>query len=222
MGLQIPGLDWCLYVIEPGDKVVRPIALTAARRQIRKIEPHGRVGRNLHMKCPSRSLTTAIAGACLGLLAREAPAHAADIPLKAPAMATVFDWTGLYIGAHTGFSRGASSAILNDPAPSTTRNVFDGQIGGVQAGYNYRSSSRRSGRCRSRHFVSELFHVEQDRVLGDDGELRASSKPGTTSERRAAASAMPRVPPCSTLPAALPGPANVSPIRPRSEPRKRS
>jgi len=93
------------------------------------------------MKCPSRNLTTAIAGAGLGLLALDAPAVATDIPLKAPAMAAVFDWTGFYLGAHTGFSRGASSAILSDPAPGTTRNVFGGVIGGVQGGYNYRSSS---------------------------------------------------------------------------------
>jgi high affinity Mn2+ porin len=93
------------------------------------------------MKCPRRNLTTAIAGAGLGLLALDGPAHAADMPLKAPAAATIFDWTGLYIGAHTGFSRGASSAGLSDPAPATTQNVFDGMIGGVQAGYNYRSSS---------------------------------------------------------------------------------
>jgi high affinity Mn2+ porin len=93
------------------------------------------------MKCPSRNLTTAIAGAGLGLLAFDAPAYAADIPLKAPVLETVFDWTGLYFGAHTGLSRGASSAIVSDPAPGTTRNVFGGLIGGVQGGYNYRSSS---------------------------------------------------------------------------------
>jgi len=103
--------------------------------------PHGRAGRNLHMKCPRRNLTTAIAGAGLGLLALDGHADAADIPPKTPAMATVFDWTGLYIGAHTGFGRGASRAVLSDPAPSTAPSVFDGLIGGVQAGYNYRSTS---------------------------------------------------------------------------------
>jgi high affinity Mn2+ porin len=95
------------------------------------------------MKCPHRNLTTAIAGVGLGLFVLDAPAHAAEIPLKAPAPTTaaIFDWTGLYLGGHAGFSRGASRAILSDPAPGTTQNVFDGLIGGVQAGYNYRSSS---------------------------------------------------------------------------------
>ena len=93
------------------------------------------------MKCPSRNLTTAIAGAGLGLLTLEAPAHAADLALKAPAMQTIFNWTGLYIGGHTGFSRGSSRAILSDPAASPAGNVFDGLIGGVQAGYNYRLAS---------------------------------------------------------------------------------
>jgi len=89
----------------------------------------------------SRNLTTAIAGAGLGLLAFNGAAQAADLPLKAPAMAPVFDWTGLYIGGHTGFGQGASRGTLGDPATDTARNVFGGLIGGVQAGYNYRLSS---------------------------------------------------------------------------------
>ena len=164
---------------------------------------------------------TAIAGAGLGLLALDAPAHAADIPLKAPAMATVFDWTGLYIGAHTGFSRGASSAILSDPAPDTTSNVFGGQIGGVQAGYNYRSSSGVLVGVEAD--ISFPNYFTSNKIVSSLTTANsASSKRGTTSERRAAASAMPRAPHCSTSPAASPGPANASPTRPLSEPTKRS
>ena len=83
----------------------------------------------------------AFAGVGLGLLAFASPALAADLPLKAPPIQSVFDWTGLYIGAHAGFSRGSSSAVLGDPTPAATGNVFDGMIGGVQAGYNLRLPS---------------------------------------------------------------------------------
>ena len=58
------------------------------------------------------------------------------IALATGSSARAADWTGLYIGAHSGFSRGSSNAVLTDPAPATTGNVFDGMIGGVQAGYN--------------------------------------------------------------------------------------
>ena len=76
----------------------------------------------------------------LSLLALDGVAIAADIPvrapLKAPYIQSVFDWTGLYIGAHAGFGRGASSAVLTDPAITTTNSSFGGMIGGVHAGYN--------------------------------------------------------------------------------------
>jgi high affinity Mn2+ porin len=89
----------------------------------------------------SRSWERIFAGMGFGLLALDGPAVAADLPLKAPPIQSIFDWTGLYIGGHTGFSRGSSSAVLSDPAATATRNVFDGVIGGVQAGYNYRLRS---------------------------------------------------------------------------------
>ena len=63
------------------------------------------------------------------------------MPLKAPYLQPAFDWSGFYIGGHTGYGRGSSSAVLTDPAIATTSNVFSGLIGGVQAGYNYRLSS---------------------------------------------------------------------------------
>lgn len=74
------------------------------------------------------------------LLAADAAA-AADLRVKAPALKAVYDWTGLYIGAHVGFGRGSSRATLADPLIATNRNVFDGMTGGVQAGYNYRLNS---------------------------------------------------------------------------------
>jgi high affinity Mn2+ porin len=89
----------------------------------------------------SRSWERALAGVGFGLLALNGPAVAADMPVKAPHIQAVFDWTGLYIGAHAGYSRGASSAVLSDPVPAPTGNVFSGVIGGVQAGYNVRLPS---------------------------------------------------------------------------------
>jgi high affinity Mn2+ porin len=63
------------------------------------------------------------------------------MPVRASYIRSVFDWTGLYVGAHAGFGRGSTTAVLADPAISTTSNSFGGMIGGVQAGYNYQLPS---------------------------------------------------------------------------------
>jgi high affinity Mn2+ porin len=89
----------------------------------------------------SRPLERVFAGVSFSLLALDGSAVATEMPVKAPHIQAVFDWTGLYIGAHAGYSRGASSAVLSDPAPIAARNTFSGVIGGVQVGYNYRLSS---------------------------------------------------------------------------------
>jgi high affinity Mn2+ porin len=89
----------------------------------------------------SRSWERVFAGAGLSLLVVDGPAMASDMPVKAPHIQSVFDWTGLYIGAHAGYSRGSSNAVLSDPATAATSNVFDGMIAGVQAGYNVRLPS---------------------------------------------------------------------------------
>jgi len=90
----------------------------------------------------SRSWECAL-GVALGIVIQDAPTIAADVylPVKAPHLQSIFDWTGLYVGAHAGFGRGASSAVLSDPATTTTSNSFSGMIGGVQAGYNYQLPS---------------------------------------------------------------------------------
>jgi high affinity Mn2+ porin len=77
----------------------------------------------------------------MGLLVVDGPAMASDMPVKAPHIQSLFDWTGFYIGAHAGYSRGSSNAVLSDPATTATSNFFGGMIGGVQAGYNYRLPS---------------------------------------------------------------------------------
>jgi high affinity Mn2+ porin len=89
----------------------------------------------------NRCSRSVFAGVGLSLFALDGPAGAADMPVKAPHIQAVFDWTGLYIGAHAGYSRGSSSAVLSDPATLAASNTFSGTIGGVQAGYNYRLRS---------------------------------------------------------------------------------
>ncbi len=82
-----------------------------------------------------------LAGVALGALTLGGPASAADMALKAPVYKTVYDWTGFYIGVHTGYGGGKSNAVLSDPAITTSDNRFSGIIGGVQAGYNVRLPS---------------------------------------------------------------------------------
>ena len=109
--------------------------VTSSDRMIRigKLRP---VNRN------RRFLECALAGAAFGALTFGSPARAADIPLKAPHLRPAFDWSGFYIGGHTGYGRGMSSAVLSDPLPvSVTGSVFSGVIGGVQGGYNVLLSS---------------------------------------------------------------------------------
>ncbi len=82
-----------------------------------------------------------LAGLALGVLWLDG-AVAADIPLKAPRIQQVYDWTGLYFGAHAGFGRGHSNAVLGDSSIATTNNSFGGPFGGLQAGYNFQLPSR--------------------------------------------------------------------------------
>jgi high affinity Mn2+ porin len=82
-----------------------------------------------------------LAGLALGVLWLDGAA-AADIPLKAPRIQQIYDWTGLYFGAHAGFGRGHSNAALSDPSIATTNNAFGGPFGGLQAGYNVQLPSR--------------------------------------------------------------------------------
>ena len=89
----------------------------------------------------NRCSRSVFAGVGLSLFALDGPAGAADMPVKAPHIQAVFDWTGLYIGAHAGYSRGSLSAVLSDPATLAASNTFSGTIGGVQAGYNVLLSS---------------------------------------------------------------------------------
>src|SRR5205809_2086555 len=86
----------------------------------------------------SRPFGGVLVGVGLALLAFELPAMAADLPLKAPAAKTVYDWTGFYLGGHTGYGAGSFGPGTN---PLPEQGVFlphslTGLIGGYQAGYN--------------------------------------------------------------------------------------
>jgi len=83
-----------------------------------------------------RSLQYALAGAAVGAIALGSPVLAADLPVKAPQYRPAFDWSGFYIGGHTGYSRGTSSAVLSDPQIAASSGTFSGVMGGVQVGYN--------------------------------------------------------------------------------------
>src|SRR5882724_7995544 len=82
-----------------------------------------------------------LAGAAVGAMTLGNPALAADLPVKAPQFRPAFDWSGFYIGGHTGYSRGSSSAVLTDPLLAASSGTFSGVIGGVQGGYNVRLPS---------------------------------------------------------------------------------
>jgi high affinity Mn2+ porin len=101
----------------------------------------GRTGNVRTVNRKRRSLEHALAGAAFGALALGSPAMAADMPLKAPHLRPAFDWSGFYIGGHTGYGRGSSTAVLSDPLAVSTNSVFSGVIGGVQGGYNVQMPS---------------------------------------------------------------------------------
>src|SRR5579863_6706643 len=102
-----------------------------------------------------RILRWAWMGACSAMIALSAPAaHAADLPVKAPAAAG-YDWTGFYVGGHVGLATGNSAWTL-DPlgggAPTAgsfslyqSPNSFKESgswFEGVQAGYNWMPRNR--------------------------------------------------------------------------------
>ena len=45
--------------------------------------------------------------ASLWLFSLACPARAADLPVKAPALQAVYDWTGFYVGGHFGYGQGS-------------------------------------------------------------------------------------------------------------------
>ena len=91
----------------------------------------------------SRPFGGVLVGVGLALLAFELPAMAADLPLKAPAAKTVYDWTGFYLGGHVGYG-GGSFGPGTHPLPEQGvlfPHSITGLIGGYQAGYLRQLSS---------------------------------------------------------------------------------
>jgi high affinity Mn2+ porin len=81
--------------------------------------------------------------ASLWLLSLACPARAADMPLKAPALLAVYDWTGFYVGGHFGYGQGSLGPdSLQLPLQGV---VFPhspmGIIGGYDMGYNRQLSN---------------------------------------------------------------------------------
>ncbi|MGE5159749.1 MAG: carbohydrate porin [Gemmatimonas sp.] len=73
-----------------------------------------------------------------GVFAVEPAASATDLPLKAPALKAVYDWTGFYVGGHFGYG-GGSLGPGSNALPQ--QGIFfphspTGLIGGYQMGYN--------------------------------------------------------------------------------------
>ena len=73
-----------------------------------------------------------------GVLALPAAGRAADLPMKAPALKTVYDWTGFYVGGHFGYGD-ASFGPGTNPLPEQGvifPHSATGLSGGYQLGYN--------------------------------------------------------------------------------------
>ena len=84
---------------------------------------------------------------CLDTCSRQRPvAFAADaaMPVKAPPISSVYDWTGFYVGGHFGW--GLSTQPMNlSMAPGDVLSEpyrASGMLGGLQAGYNYQLPNR--------------------------------------------------------------------------------
>jgi high affinity Mn2+ porin len=87
--------------------------------------------------------TWAIASTVLLAASTEYQARAADLALKVPMLRTAYDWTGFYLGGHTGYGTGSfgpgTNAIPDQGVvfpPSVT-----GLIGGYQFGINQQLSN---------------------------------------------------------------------------------
>jgi outer membrane immunogenic protein len=88
-----------------------------------------------------------LAGAVL--LGTAASAQAADLAVKAPyykaPVASVYDWTGFYIGVNAGVGLGRDRSVLNVNAfPPTANSTYlspQGGLGGGQIGYNWQTYS---------------------------------------------------------------------------------
>src|SRR5215212_7539663 len=77
-----------------------------------------------------------IAGLALGVLSLDGAA-AADIPLKAPRIQQVYDWTGFYAGGHLGYGRGHATDRFANSITVVPDKPVGSLFGGLQFGYNH-------------------------------------------------------------------------------------
>jgi len=98
---------------------------------------NARAGNTHTMNRGSRSWERVIAGVGLGMLMFDGPAIAADMPLKAPVLKAVYDWTGFYVGGAVGYGGGNLGAGTNTLPEQGAffQHSSTGFIGGFDVGY---------------------------------------------------------------------------------------
>jgi outer membrane immunogenic protein len=101
-----------------------------------------------------------LAGAALAALVA-GPAMATDLPVKAPPIVPVYDWTGFYIGINGGYSFGRSETDFDFPGFPVVSGKFNinGAVLGGQAGHNWQ--------------------VNPNWVVGVEGDLQWARQTGT-------------------------------------------
>ena len=98
---------------------------------------NARAGNTHPMNRCNRSWERVIAGVGLGMLMFDGPAIAADMPLKAPVLKAVYDWTGFYVGGAVGYGGGNLGAGTNTLPEQGAffQHSSTGFIGGFDVGY---------------------------------------------------------------------------------------
>src|ERR1700687_5013355 len=91
--------------------------------------------------CIIGSTTSAVLATCSFAAAADLPAN---MPIKAPVRAAIYDWTGFYVGGQVGYGQGSFGPGTN-PIPEQA--VFfphsvTGLMSGFQAGYNLQLPNR--------------------------------------------------------------------------------
>src|ERR1700686_224518 len=87
------------------------------------------------------STTSAVLATCSLAAATDLPAN---MPIKAPVRAAIYNWTGFYVGGQVGYGQGDLGPDTN-PVPEQATffpHSLTGLIGGFQAGYNLQLPNR--------------------------------------------------------------------------------
>jgi opacity protein-like surface antigen len=116
---------------------------------------------------------TRILVAAAAILGLPAAAMAADLPMQqqAPAaytpVASVYDWSGVYLGVHAGYGWGETNIESPVAGLDDIDSDADGFLGGVQAGYNAQWGNWVGGV----ELEATYSGIEGDDVAGLDTEL---------------------------------------------------